>query len=61
MSTTLATNAVVENRFSPVCTLVIGFDAAMVARSGLERDAGIVVEALWLVTKWAVARPFRRR
>jgi N-methylhydantoinase A/oxoprolinase/acetone carboxylase beta subunit len=35
VSTTLATNAVVENRFSPVCTLVIGFDAAMVERSGL--------------------------
>jgi len=33
MSTTLATNAVVENRFSPVCTLVIGFDEAMVERS----------------------------
>jgi N-methylhydantoinase A/oxoprolinase/acetone carboxylase beta subunit len=26
VSTTLATNAVVENRFSPVCTLLIGFD-----------------------------------
>ncbi|MFI4889709.1 MAG: hydantoinase/oxoprolinase N-terminal domain-containing protein [Steroidobacterales bacterium] len=43
VSTTLATNAVVENRFSPVCTLVIGFDAAMVTRSGLERDGGFVV------------------
>jgi N-methylhydantoinase A/oxoprolinase/acetone carboxylase beta subunit len=43
VSTTLATNAVVENRFAAVCTLVIGFDAAMVARSGLERDGGIVV------------------
>ena len=43
VSTTLATNAVVENRFGAVCTLVIGFDAAMVARSGLERDGGIVV------------------
>jgi N-methylhydantoinase A/oxoprolinase/acetone carboxylase beta subunit len=30
VSTTLATNAVVENRFSPVCTLLIGFDDAMV-------------------------------
>src|SRR5271167_5006844 len=37
VSTTLATNAVVENRFSPVCTLVIGFDDAMVERSGLQR------------------------
>src|ERR1700723_750021 len=45
MSTTLATNAVVENRFSPVCTLVIGFDEAMVERSGLLRhgSSGIVV------------------
>jgi N-methylhydantoinase A/oxoprolinase/acetone carboxylase beta subunit len=40
MSTTLATNAVVENRFSPVCTLVIGFDDAMVERSGLQRHGG---------------------
>ncbi|MEP6886536.1 MAG: hydantoinase/oxoprolinase family protein [Gammaproteobacteria bacterium] len=37
VSTTLATNAVVENRFSPVCTLLIGFDDAMAKRSGLER------------------------
>ena len=45
MSTTLATNAVVENRFSPVCTLVIGFDEAMVERSGLLRhgSSGMVV------------------
>jgi N-methylhydantoinase A/oxoprolinase/acetone carboxylase beta subunit len=37
VSTTLATNAVVENRFSPVCTLLIGFDDGMVKRSGIER------------------------
>jgi N-methylhydantoinase A/oxoprolinase/acetone carboxylase beta subunit len=37
VSTTLATNAVVENRFSPVCTLLIGFDEGMVERSGLKR------------------------
>src|SRR5271170_2109687 len=37
VSTTLATNAVVENRFSPVCSLLIGFDDAMVQRSGIER------------------------
>jgi N-methylhydantoinase A/oxoprolinase/acetone carboxylase beta subunit len=45
MSTTLATNAVVENRFSPVCTLLIGFDDAMVERSGLQRhgSGGLVV------------------
>src|ERR1700686_2912108 len=40
VSTTLATNAVVENRFSPVCTLLIGFDDAMVERSGLQRPGG---------------------
>ncbi len=44
VSTTLATNAVVENRFSPVCTLLIGFDDAMIERSGLQRQgAGLVV------------------
>ncbi len=39
VSTTLATNAVVEGRFSPVATVLIGFDAAMAQRSGLQRDA----------------------
>src|SRR3984893_9575346 len=45
VSTTLATNPVVENRFSPVCTLLIGFDDAMVERSGLLRpgSGGLVV------------------
>jgi N-methylhydantoinase A/oxoprolinase/acetone carboxylase beta subunit len=45
VSTTLATNAVVEGRFSPVCTLLIGFDDAMVERSGLQRpgSGGLVV------------------
>ncbi|MGA9025799.1 MAG: hydantoinase/oxoprolinase family protein [Steroidobacteraceae bacterium] len=44
VSTTLATNAVVENRFSPVCTLLVGFDDSMAARSGLERHgSGAVV------------------
>ena len=43
VSTTLATNAVVENRFSPICTLLIGFDEAMVARSGLARDTASTV------------------
>ena len=43
VSTTLATNAVVENRFSPILTFLIGFDAAMVERSGLKRDAGSLV------------------
>ena len=43
VSTTLATNAVVEGRFSPVCTLLIGFDDAMVERSGLQRSGGGLV------------------
>ncbi len=44
VSTTLATNAVVENRFSPVATILIGFDEGMRARSGLQRDnAGPVI------------------
>jgi N-methylhydantoinase A/oxoprolinase/acetone carboxylase beta subunit len=45
VSTTLATNAVVENRFSPVCTVLIGFDDAMVERSGLLKpgSGGLVV------------------
>src|SRR6516165_793247 len=43
VSTTLATNAVVENRFSPICTLLIGFDEQMLERSGLKRAGGVVV------------------
>ena len=43
VSTTLATNAVVESRFSPICSLLIGFDDAMVERSGLTRGGGGVV------------------
>lgn len=43
VSTTLATNAVVESRFSPVCTLVIGFDEAMVERAGLRSHGGGLV------------------
>ncbi|MGA8708215.1 MAG: hydantoinase/oxoprolinase family protein [Steroidobacteraceae bacterium] len=40
VSTTLATNAVVENRFSSICTLLVGFDERMVQSSGLERGGG---------------------
>ncbi len=40
VSTTLATNAVVENRFSPICTILVGFNDQMVERSGLERERG---------------------
>src|SRR6516225_2894358 len=43
VSTTLATNAVIESRFSPICTLLIGFDEPMLERSGLKRAGGIVV------------------
>ena len=43
VSTTLATNAVVENRFSPICILLIGFDERMVERSGLRRAGGVIV------------------
>ena len=42
VSTTLATNAVVENRFSPICTILIGFDEKMLERSGLKRMEGCV-------------------
>ena len=35
VSTTLATNAVVERRFSPICSILVGFDEAMANRSGL--------------------------
>lgn len=40
VSTTLATNAVVENRFSPIATILIGFDDAMVERSRLDGGRG---------------------
>lgn len=43
VSTTLATNAVVENRFSEICTILIGFDEKMVERSGLKRAGGGVI------------------
>ncbi len=43
VSTTLATNAVVENRFSPICTLLVGFDDNMVERSGVKSMEGCAV------------------
>jgi N-methylhydantoinase A/oxoprolinase/acetone carboxylase beta subunit len=43
VSTTLATNAVVENRFSPTCIILVGFDENMVERSGLKRMEGCIV------------------
>ena len=38
LSTTLATNALVEGKGRPVCSVIIGFDEAVVERAGL-RDA----------------------
>lgn len=43
VSTTLATNAVVENRFCPICMLLVGFDDNMVERSGAKRMEGCVI------------------
>jgi N-methylhydantoinase A/oxoprolinase/acetone carboxylase beta subunit len=43
VSTTLATNAVVENRFSRICTILIGFDDKMVERSGLQGQSEGVI------------------
>ncbi len=45
VSTTLATNAVVEGHGSPVCVVLIGFDETMVQRSGLSTAfPGLVIE-----------------
>jgi N-methylhydantoinase A/oxoprolinase/acetone carboxylase beta subunit len=38
LSTTLATNAIVEGRGSPVCLLLIGYDPALIQQYGFERD-----------------------
>jgi N-methylhydantoinase A/oxoprolinase/acetone carboxylase beta subunit len=43
VSTTLATNAVIEKRFSQICTLLIGFDEQMVERSAIKRAGGGVI------------------
>lgn len=37
LSSTLATNAIVEGKGSPICLLLIGYDPDMVALAGLER------------------------
>ena len=57
VSTTLATNAVVEHRFSPVCALLIGFDDAMVERSGLS----VTARAHWCGSRADIRRPARSR
>jgi len=38
LSTTLATNAIVEGRGSPVCLLLAGYDPALIRQYGFERD-----------------------
>jgi len=38
LSTTLATNAIVEDQGSPVCLLLIGYDAELVRQYGFEHD-----------------------
>jgi N-methylhydantoinase A/oxoprolinase/acetone carboxylase beta subunit len=38
LSTTLATNAIVEGRGSPVCLLLIGYDPGLIEQYGLERE-----------------------
>lgn len=40
VSTTLATNAVVEDQRGPICTLLIGFDQQMLARARLQQALG---------------------
>ncbi|GAJ08646.1 unnamed protein product, partial [marine sediment metagenome] len=37
LSSTLATNAIVEGKGSPICLLLIGYDPGIVAKTGLER------------------------
>jgi N-methylhydantoinase A/oxoprolinase/acetone carboxylase beta subunit len=38
LSTTLATNAIVEGRGSPICLLLIGYDPALIRQYGFERE-----------------------
>jgi N-methylhydantoinase A/oxoprolinase/acetone carboxylase beta subunit len=38
LSTTLATNAIVEGQGSPVCLLLIGYDRELIERYGFDRD-----------------------
>ena len=40
LSTTLATNAIVEGRGSPICLLLIGYDTELVRQFGFERELG---------------------
>lgn len=38
LSTTLATNAIVEGKGSPVCLLLIGYDPSLIQKHGFERE-----------------------
>ena len=38
LSTTLATNAIVEGRGSPVCLILFGYDPTLIEKYGFERD-----------------------
>ena len=38
LSTTLATNAIVEGQGSPICLLLIGYDRELLQQYGFERD-----------------------
>ena len=40
LSTTLATNAIVEGRGSPICLILIGYDTELVRQFGFERELG---------------------
>jgi N-methylhydantoinase A/oxoprolinase/acetone carboxylase beta subunit len=43
VSTTLATNSVVENRFSPICAILIGFNDRMVQMAGFTGQRGDLI------------------
>ena len=40
VSTTRATNAVVENRYSPICAILVGFNDRMADETGIEKKLG---------------------
>jgi N-methylhydantoinase A/oxoprolinase/acetone carboxylase beta subunit len=49
LSTTLATNAIVEGRGCPVCLLLIGYDPTLIRQYGFEHDpaaAALLTRAL---------------
>lgn len=46
VSTTLATNAVVENQRAPICAILIGYEPKMLQRAGLQQALGTSAVAL---------------